>query len=229
MPEQDAHPDLRYEIKMVCDRPWLAQARSWIRLHPAGFRVAYPPRFVSNLYLDTPHLSSLNENLEGLSARQKLRLRWYGTEVTDVEALLELKQKRNLLGSKRQCLLPCRLDLRLPWAETLSVVRASVPLEWRILLQAADRPTVLNRYLREYYVTPDGGVRVTLDSDQVACDQRLVPRPAAGVRLPIADTVVLEVKASAEHAERVEEVVAQFPLPRSRNSKYVRSLLVALG
>jgi hypothetical protein len=57
----------------------------------------------------------------------------------------------------------------------------------------------------------------------------LAPRPNLRVRLPIAATVVLEIKTAAEQAERLPEVVAQFPVLRSRNSKYVRGLRVALG
>jgi len=227
---------LRYELKLVCEPHRLAQARSWIRLHPAGFVVAYPPRRVNNLYLDTLHLSSLNDNLEGVSARQKLRLRWYGDEMREIQPYLELKQKRNLLGRKERFLLPCNLDLTLPWREILEVMREetrflSLRSQQNLvsMLQTINQPTLLNRYQREYYVTVDGAIRITLDFAQAAYDQRLSPRPNLHARLPIADTVVIEVKTGQEHAERLEEVVAQFPMRRSRNSKYVGGLLVALG
>jgi hypothetical protein len=220
---------LRYEVKMVCGHDMLAQARSWIRLHPAGFVVTYPPRRVNSLYLDTPHLRSLSENLAGLSARQKLRLRWYGEQVTDIQPYLELKRKRNLLGRKERCLLPCRLDLTLSWGEILRVIRAHAGPGWQTLFHTVDQATLLSRYQREYYATPDGTIRVTLDFAQAAYDQRLSPRPNLRVRLPIADTVVIEVKTGQEQAERLEEVVARFPVRRSRNSKYVGGLLAALG
>ncbi len=223
---------LRYEVKLVCDPHRLPQARSWIRLHPAGFVVAYPPRRVNSLYLDTLHLSSLNDSLAGLAVRQKLRLRWYGDELTGVRPYLELKQKHNLLGRKVRYLLPCKLDLTLPWTEILGVIRTETrffPKNLIPVLQTVDQPTVLNHYRREYYVTRDGAVRVTLDFAQVAYDQRLSPRPNLRVRLPIADAVVIEVKAAQEQAERLQEIVARFPVRRSRNSKYANSLTVALG
>jgi hypothetical protein len=221
--------DLRYEIKLVCDPHRLPQARSWIRLHPAGFVVAYPPRRVNSLYLDTLHMSSLNDNLAGLNTRQKLRLRWYGDEVTDIQPLLELKQKYNRLGRKKQVLLLCTLDLALPWREILGIVRANAGPEWQTLLQTVNQPTLLTHYQREYYVTQDGDVRATLDFAQVAYDQRFAPRSNLRVRLPIADTVVIEIKTSQEQTERLQEIVARFPVPRSRNSKYARGLMVALG
>lgn len=230
VPAPNGDAELRYELKLVCELHRLAQARSWIRLHPAGFAVTYPPRRVNSLYLDTLDLGSLDENLAGVSARRKLRLRWYGDlAARKVQPLLELKEKRNLLGRKRQCLLPCTLDLTLPWVEILQTVRASVGLDWRVVLQSVGHPTLLNSYRREYYATPDTGVRVTLDYAQLAFGQRLSPRPNLHTRLPIADDVVIELKAGPGQEERLQDAAAAFPIPRSRNSKYARSLLVAPG
>ena len=224
-----AEADLRYEVKLVCDGYRLAQVRSWVRLHAAGFGVAYPPRQVNSLYLDTLHLGSLRGNLDGISGRQKLRLRWYGAGVTEIQPALELKQKRNLVGRKRRYPLPCRLDLTRPWVEILRTVRAQAGPEWQVVLQTVDQPTLLTSYRREYYVTSDGAIRVTLDYAQAAYEQRLAPRPNLRVRLPMADTVVLEVKGGLEQAGRLEEVAGGFPVLRSRNSKYVRGLMAALG
>jgi hypothetical protein len=221
--------DLRYEIKLVCDGHRLPQVRSWVRLHPAGFRTAYPPRWVNSLYLDTLHLSSFNDNLAGLDMRQKLRLRWYGDGMTSIQPYLELKLKRNLLGRKRRYLLPCKLDLTLAWTEILEAIRANTGPNWRTLLQTVHQPTLLTSYQREYYVTPDGGIRATLDFDQVAYDQRFSPRPNLRIRLPIADSVVIEIKAAQEQVERLPEIAAQFPVLRSRNSKYASGLRVAVG
>jgi len=247
----DATSDLRYEIKLVCFPHLLAQARSWIRLHPAGFVVAYPPRCVNSLYLDTPHLSSLNDNLGGVSYRRKLRLRWYdalptgrpfhprgaqlvsqppyGDGDTDIQPILELKQKRNLLGMKKRYALPCRLDLALPWTEILNKVWANVGVDWQAILQTVNQPTLINRYQREYYVTPDGAIRATLDFGQVAYDQRLSRRPNLRLRLPLPDAVVIEIKGAPDQAERLQEIAARFPVSRTRHSKYVRGLSAGLG
>jgi hypothetical protein len=225
----DSVSDLRYELKLVCAPHMPPQARSWIRLHPAGFAVAYPPRRVNSLYIDTPHLSSLSDNLEGVSDRQKLRVRWYGDQVTDVQPYLELKQKSNLVGRKKRFLLPCRLDLTVPWTEMLGTIRANAGPDWRTLLQTVNQPTLITCYRREHYISRGGAVRVTLDYDQAAYDQRLSPRLNLRARLPITDAVVIEIKTALEHAERLPEVAARFPVLRNRHSKYVRGLLAALG
>ena len=227
--DPDAESELRYEIKLVCAPHMLAQARSWVRLHPAGFVVAYPPRRVNSLYLDTLQLSSLNDNLDGLSERRKLRLRWYGDGSADVRPALELKHKRNLVGRKKRYLLPCSLDLTLAWTEILDRVRASVGEEWQAMLQTVIQPTLINCYQREYYVTRDRDVRVTLDFAQIAYDQRLSCRPNLRIQIPVADAVVIEIKGGLEQAERLQSIAACFPIPRTRHSKYARGLLTALG
>lgn len=224
---------LRYELKLTCAAGWLSQARSWIRLHPEGFRVAHPPRTVNSLYLDTLDLDSLNANLFGVSARQKLRLRWYGETPPDspppVVPILELKYKKNMLGGKNRFPLPVAIDLAQPWSDTLKLLYEHVPPDWQSLLNATSRPTLLNRYRREYYVTPDNAIRATLDFDQRAYDQRLALRPNLHASLTIDDFVVIEIKAGREHEERLQELAGHFPLRRSRNSKYVNGVLAALG
>jgi len=224
---------LRYEIKLVCDPQTtggciLARARSWIRMHAAGFVVAYPPRRVNSLYFDTRGLSALNDNLMGIADRRKLRLRWYGRDLPEICPILELKQKRNLLGWKEQHTLTRPLDLTRSWIEIRDTIRNDVDSNWRFLMQTVERPILINHYQREYYVTRDGAVRVTLDFDQAAYEQRLTLRPNLTTRLPLEDNVVIEIKADHEYGERVQEIAAQFPAPRYRNSKYVQGFLTAM-
>jgi len=221
--------NLRYELKLVCAGHLLHQARSWIRLHPAGFVTAYPPRQVNNIYLDTPALDSLNANFAGFSKRQKLRLRWYGDTAPNVRPWLELKSKENLLGDKKRTLLAGELDLTRSWIEILRTIRDCAPGDWRPWLPSVVQPTLFNRYQREYYVSRDGAIRATLDFAQYACDQRFSLRPNLRRWLSIPNTVVIELKTSPDAIERLQDAVGRFPLPRSRNSKYAIGLLAALS
>jgi hypothetical protein len=87
---------------------------------------------------------------------------------------------------------------------------------------------LFNRYVREYYTTPDGAVRVTLDSQQAAYDQRLAARPNLRVPLHVENALVLEIKGDRDRADRVQSVAGAFPIPRTRNSKYATGALAAL-
>jgi hypothetical protein len=217
--------DLRHELKIVVDSHLRDQARSWIRLHPAGFRTTFPPRLVNNLYLDTPHLNSFNANQSGTSTRQKLRLRWYGEMTHRTEQpVLELKCKSDLLGNKKLQTLDCVIDWQQPYRHILQTIRASAGEKWTAWLNAASQPAIINQYRREYFANADGSLRATLDYAQIAFDQRLVNRPNMQRRLPLADFVIIEVKAPPDDSEVLQAAMAYFPAPRSRNSKYINGV-----
>lgn len=227
-------PHPRYELKLVCSGHQLAQAQTWIHMHPAAFQTTYPPRRVNSLYLDTLHLSSLAANLDGLSVRSKLRCRWYGDGLSKVRAQLEWKHKQNMLGTKEIVALDDPLDMTLPWREILPLVLGALPADrvgslWRHRLQTIRHPALLNRYWREYYATLDGTVRVTLDYNQVAYDQRLIGSHLnVTTPLPIEDAVIIEVKADRDEADRADAIISRFPLSRTRNSKYAKGMLTSL-
>jgi hypothetical protein len=221
--------DLRYELKLAFSEHLVSQARSWIGLHPAGFGMAYRPRRVNSLYLDTLDYSSLQDSLLGACTRAKLRIRWYGDVAAIPEASLEYKLKRGLLGCKIISAIPFEISLTAAWPETLAQLRTSADPDWRLLLQRWSHPALVTSYRREYYSTMDGAVRVTLDYDQVAFDQRLSDRPNTTASLPLQGRTVIEIKADRDQAERLPEVLNWFPVARARNSKYVRGLLAALG
>lgn len=217
--------DLRHELKMVIDSHNLAQARSWIWLHPAGFRTTFAPRLVNNLYLDTPHLNSFNANQAGVSTRQKLRLRWYGPlGPLTTQPVLELKSKSDLLGNKKLQTLDCVLDWQRPYRHILQTIRSSAGEKWTAWLNAASQPMIINQYRREYFASSDGRLRATLDYAQVVYDQRLTGRPNLQRSQPLAGFVAIEMKAAPEHSPALERAMAYFPLPRSRNSKYINGV-----
>lgn len=90
----------RYEIRLTANATELELVRTWIRLHAAGFFAAYPSRRVNRLYMDTPNLVNVEENLAGISERRKLRYRWYGDSPILSGGAWELKCKRAGLGWK---------------------------------------------------------------------------------------------------------------------------------
>jgi hypothetical protein len=222
-----APSEVRYELKLPTDASLLAQVRSWIRLHPEGFRTAYPTRQVNNLYLDSPGLTNLAENLAGQAERRKLRYRWYGRLVQppEVEAILELKIKEGSVGDKRRLALEAPLVLTNPFKQILADLRAEVPDDWLPWVLKANRPALINHYRRDYFVSPDGVIRCTLDYEQTFYDQRYSVRPNLTHLLVTKDQIVIEIKAPVELEERLERAMNFFPIPRYRHSKYVDGLL----
>lgn len=220
---------LRYELKLVAPAYLLAQLRARLEQHSEAFRVQYPPRQVNSLYFDTPQLGSYRANLLGNRRRHKLRLRWYDFTQTLVKAQLELKRKRNMVGDKKLFVLPEPLALQQNWRSLRNVLLAQTPPAWHIQLHEASEAIAVTRYWREYYISADKNIRVTFDYRQQFYDQRGYFRPNLQYKLSTPDQLVIEIKSDPCYTDRLENLAGEFPLRRSRNSKYVNSILAAIG
>ena len=219
---------LRYEIKMECSREYYPQAQSWVRLNSAAFRMAYPSRWVNNLYFDTHDLDAYNDHISGASERRKLRYRWYGPDVWQARGQLEVKCKQDRAGWKLVQDVPADFDLRAcRWTDfkqalLLNTGQASERLLDE-MLRVSD-PQVVIRYRRDYYVSADAHIRVTLDYHIHQFDQRFTPQPNLLFELPQTHTMVVEFKCDPQHAMQLSDVLAEFPLRVSRHSKYVNAI-----
>ena len=218
VPEQE----WRYEVKLVAPPFGLPLVRSWIRAHSGAFAVSYPPRIVNNLYMDTHDMQWLDESIEGLSERRKVRLRWYGDQAGAVAAVFEVKRKRDRVNWKLRHPVaePLELNAGATWPGIVSRSLKSLPGWIRAEIGGDLVPILVNRYRREYYEDRSGKLRITLDSEQDVYDQRLSARPNLTRRAPRRDSVVIEVKGPLDEWERIKEVAAEFPVRVTRNSKY---------
>ena len=221
----------RYEIKIPCEPHRLPQIQALVRLHPAHWRVAYPPRQINNIYFDTPDHQALNGNLSGAGVRSKLRLRWYGPCLHTVAgARLELKHKEGMVGGKGIWPIHTRLDLaNTAWPEVRQTIRQVAGTQADPWLAQFACPVLINHYQREYYATADQKVRLTIDTKLQAFDQRFSDCPNLRRPAVITDCMIVELKAPADHVsyQRLVQVLAHFPLRPDRHSKYVQGMLAA--
>jgi hypothetical protein len=218
---------LRYELKLVTSSSRLPQLRGLLQQHGETFRVHHASRQVNSIYFDTPNLGCYRANLLGDTNRHKLRLRWYGESANSEvsTAQLELKRKRNMLGDKKLFLLPDPIDLSQTWRQLRQSLLAQTPAPWHIQVNEASQAVTVTQYWREYWVSADGQIRVTLDYKQRAYDQQGYFRPNLRHALVIPDTLVIEIKADPIHSDRLEEIAGILPLQRTRHSKYVNSVI----
>ncbi len=218
----------RYEIKLACPAVYVPQVRALVRLHPEGFRVAYPPRWVNSFYFDSFDVEGVLDNLDGVSERDKLRWRWYGPlkEGPIEHSHLELKHKRGLAGFKTLCPIDEPFDPReKTWCEALVFLRRQADQRFRVWLSQVSCATILTRYEREYYASPDGEIRLTLDMQLSTFDQRFARRPNLSRPSPLPETMLIELKADARQAQRLSHVITALPFRPTRNSKYVNGFL----
>jgi VTC domain-containing protein len=222
-------PGLRHELKFVSDEAAYAEIRMALRLDRAGIRILHPPRVVQSLYLDTTFQRALEENLAGLSVREKIRVRWYGTGSAEVECVLEKKCRENTLGWKENVRVPGPLPLAgvARRAFVAELARRS-DARWRARLAALE-PAQWIRYRREYLESADRRVRLTLDRELFFADQRRLARLSDSERTPSARVLVLELKCAPGDLDRAQGIVENLAIPLGRCSKFVLAATPSSG
>lgn len=217
--------DYRHELKFVIDRLDVHQVRAVVRLHPCLFTQPYPPRYVNNLYLDTPELDNYRHSVNGSSERRKVRIRWYGELLGRIDRpVLEFKIKRGAVGTK-VCypLAPFVLDGGLPNRTVQEALRQSaLPAPVRAYL-ADLRATLLNRYYRWYYVSANGRCRATVDAHLRFYHPRCLRNTFLRGHEDHYHTI-LEIKYQESDASLAGRVAGFFPFTLTKNSKYVQGI-----
>lgn len=217
----------RYEVKFLVDGLDVHQGRALLRAHPALFSEVYPPRYVNNIYLDTVLQANFWDNLVGAADRVKVRIRWYGELFGEIaKPVLEYKIKRGAVGTKLAYPLPtfC-LDAKFSQRTLTEIIQSAGRLPERVKHDVLHlRATLLNRYYRAYFATPDRRFRVTLDSELSfyrisALRNTFVHRQTDRSRL------IVELKYESEHALEAHRISSHLPFRATRSSKYVAGVV----
>ncbi len=180
---------------------------------------------IRSLYLETPTDRALREKLDGVSRREKFRLRFYNNDTSLIH--LEKKSKLAGLGNKRTAELTRAEAQSIVDGDTLWMREDERGLARELYAKMAVqglRPRTVVDYTREPFVFGPGHVRVTLDydirtglsaTDFLDPDMVTVPVPGS--------PVILEVKWDDFLPEIVSKIVE---LPGRRAgafSKYAQS------
>jgi SPX domain protein involved in polyphosphate accumulation len=218
----------RYELKMVYDETLLEELRSWVNVHPSAFNTAYPPRWVNSLYMDTLDLDTFNDHLAGVPVRRKLRFRWYGENLQYARGFMEIKNKSERVGWKIIQPVDREFDLAtMDWVEIMDGLRSGTTDIVSELVHVS-RPVVLTVYLREYYVSADRPIRLTIDSELHAYEQLFTVKPNLWFRQFVEPKIVVELKSDVSNAGELSDILAHFPIRANRYSKYMENLSPAL-
>lgn len=151
---------------------------------------------IRSLYFDNAADKALREKLDGISRREKFRIRFYNGDTSVIR--LEKKSKTGGRGKKQSVNLTAVqvLDLvngRADWmADSQEELIRELYIKMRIQRL---RPKIIVDYIREPFIFGPGNVRVTLDYDirtGFRCEDFLNP---ACITVPAGDApMILEVK-----------------------------------
>jgi len=220
-----AESGYRFERKYHIQEMSAEVVEHWVLRCPALFHEVFAPRFINNIYLDSPGLAAYFENLNGLADRTKLRIRWYGGLLGPVrKPVLEFKIKRGLVGTKAAYRMkPFALERGFGFEDLRPVLEdPELPEGVRVELAHVE-PALINRYRRKYFLSADGRYRVTVDSGlEFYRVHRHDNRFLARSTLP--DSTVMELKYSGDIAELDDRITNFFPFRVTRMSKYVSGL-----
>ena len=231
----------RFELKYIISEPTAREVRHFARSHLMPDPFASPERGYSyniySVYLDSPGLSLMNQTLEGLRNRFKLRVRFYDDapehpvffeikrRVSDAIVKVRAKVRRDvahrLMFAHQNW--PDRSDLANP-ADERGMSALFKFCELRDKMEA--RPQVLVCYNREAWCAPeDDSIRLTFDRGLEGAPYdaentfRLI-RSGEWVR-PQVKGVVLELKFTDRFPNWMRQMVQTFNLNRTSMAKYV--------
>ena len=119
---------------------------------------------IRSLYFDTPTDKALREKLDGVSRREKFRIRYYNGDTSHIQ--LEKKSRLSGLGSKESAPLSAEQAQQIAGGQTAWMADSGEPLirelYTRMKTEQLEAKTIVD-YTREPFVYEPGNVRVTLD------------------------------------------------------------------
>jgi len=216
---------LRYERKFFVTNLSKHELESAVTLHPAVFSEIYYERAVNNIYLDSFDMTNYFDNVIGLERRTKVRIRWYGDLLGDIQSpVLELKIKNGLVCSKVSfSLAGFRLNKDFSKDTVQDVFkRSQIPDALKLDLACLDI-SLLNNYRRKYYLSGDKRYRATLDSGLEfygisALRNNFLNRSVDHT------SNILEVKYGEDAEQDANKVTSHFSFRMTKSSKYIMGI-----
>lgn len=231
MNKEAALLNARYELKFNSKSSEYYTLRSWVLNHPLAFSPLYYPRLINNIYFDNYDLEAFHENLTGISSRTKLRLRWYGKTSNPNNTTLELKLRKNLLGWK----ISSKVEMKesslenISWRCLENHIKNQIPKDLALHYDTSPFAVLMNRYEREYFISANNKVRITLDKNIRFYDQRFKLSMNKSFINISPDMVIMEVKVNASDFDEAEKLTKDVYIQRTKNSKYVVGVCSILG
>ena len=148
----EKHPFDKYrkEVKFLAPLSDFAHVEN--QLHKLKFIEQYKPRLVHSIYFDTHLDDFLEDSMDGLSERQKIRIRYYNQG----EGIrLEKKIKSDQYGRKEIIL----LDIS---KEELLDIKSLEKIANEHSHQLVRMSAIVN-YTRKYFLSKEDNIRVTID------------------------------------------------------------------
>jgi|TARA_B110000114_G_scaffold184737_1_gene229279 SPX domain protein involved in polyphosphate accumulation len=181
-----------------------------------NFSKIYPDREISSIYLDTLNFDFAKDNINGVSERKKIRIRWYNDDLEKI--YLEEKNKRNFYVWKKIS----KIDIHTNKDNLIKDIKDYFFKSKKILDNNYNYNFILKtNYKRNYWLSNNGKIRATIDTEinaSPADDSTKV------IQLP---ETILEFKFSPESEIFFRDFLSQknLNLRSKKYSKYIQSFI----
>ena len=176
---------------------------------------------VRSIYFDDAKLSACRDNLNGLSARRKFRLRWYDSLKPQKDFFFEIKWRDNRVTGKHRLQLRSEIPLcKLNYSQIVRELESCTP-EYLIRdLLTYNEPILIVEYKREHFSTRDG-LRITLDYEINFYDQTAKRVVSTHFPQRLEGLAVLEGKTPVGRETELRRWLHPLQARATRCSKYV--------
>jgi SPX domain protein involved in polyphosphate accumulation len=210
----------RLERKYIINKN--ISSTDFVNLFNGYFKETYKERIVNSIYFDNPEYHNFFDNVEGNQNRFKVRIRWYGDDIKNSK--LEIKVKEGLFGKK----IITEIQNISTTSDFYQIIKnpknypdldtSYIPYVINLL------PTSYNNYLRRYFESFDGKIRVTVDTNLKFKKLYNFKIPKDKELLDF-DYSIIEVKYKSSDEYLVSKIMRNSPLILRKFSKYTAGVL----
>ena len=207
------------------ERKWLFRSNNYLALINAlirsklFFRTQYPLRKVNSIYFDTNKYTSIRQNLDGVSNKKKIRIRWYGDKNIIKNGMIEIKSKKGFETKKESMSIRELHDLNLFRLKNLKILKDI--LNTKLKNKKIIYPILTTHYEREYFISLNGRIRATIDYNLKSVF--LNNSSQIDIIKNFKNICILELKYPTNLDKYVRKNLKDISLRLSKNSKFVNS------
>ncbi|MBD74994.1 MAG: hypothetical protein CMM96_05885 [Rickettsiales bacterium] len=210
----------RYERKFVFTNKSASEVETIVKLIKGNFSEIYNERFINNIYFDKIGYPYLYDNVNGISSRIKIRIRWYGKFFSKKNKFFfERKKKEGFLVIKDSKYLG---DLELnPNTNLKKTFKTCLGTNYKKHFSNYNNlaPKLVNRYQRKYFLSRDKNFRVTIDSNQKIGSPK-APISLENLYVNTFKTIV-ELKYGLKWDMQASQIIYGISERINKNSKYI--------
>ena len=205
----------RFERKWFFENGDINSLLQGIYKSKLNYKESFPLRKVNSIYFDDYKLSSIYQNLDGVTEKKKLRIRWYGNKNIITNPVVEIKSKKGFVVNKKTM----KIDIKAPIPfdiNSINIIKNKIAEK----INAAQSliPIISTHYERYYFVSANSKIRVTLDKN---LSSRMLHKYCNYKLLKYFDYKVLEIKYGLEYDQYVRTYLKKINSRLSKSSKYV--------